>query len=324
MLRKRLFPEIKPRKTGMLPLDHDHRMYWETAGQTNGIPVLFLHGGPGSGISPASRRFFRPSRYQIVLFDQRGAGKSTPKASLLANTTSHLIRDIEKLRRHLGIKRWLLFGGSWGSTLALAYGQAHPQRVLGFILRGIFLGRAKEIDWFLHGMGNFRPEAGRAFHEFLPEKERGTCLKSYLRRLKHPDPAIHFPAAAAWNAYERACVSLLPMPAPRRRQVTVAQLAVARTVAQLAVARIEAHYMAHNMFLKENALLDQLNRITHLPMTIVQGRYDIICPPHTADTLARNWPKAAYRVVEDAGHTAFEPGIQAALVQATEAFAGRA
>ena len=315
MLRKRLFPEIKPRKTGMLPLDHGHRMHWETAGQANGIPVLFLHGGPGSGISPASRRFFRPSRYQIVLFDQRGAGRSPPKASLLANTTRHLIGDIEKLRRHLGIERWLLFGGSWGSTLALAYGEAHPQRVLGFILRGIFLGRAQEIDWFLHGMGNFRPEAGRAFHDFLPEKERATCLKSYLRRLKHLDPAIHFPAAAAWNAYERACVSLLPRPAPRRRQVTAAQLAVAR---------IEAHYMAHNMFLKENALLDHLDRIAHLPATIVQGRYDLICPAHTADTLASNWPGATYRVVEDAGHTAFEPGIQAALLQATEAFAGRA
>ncbi|PCJ58364.1 MAG: prolyl aminopeptidase [Rhodospirillaceae bacterium] len=314
MLRKRLFPEIEPRKTGMLPLDHGHRMYWETAGQANGIPVLFLHGGPGSGISPASRRFFRPSHYQIVLFDQRGAGRSTPKTSLLANTTRHLVRDIEKLRRYLGIERWLLFGGSWGSTLALAYGQAHPQRVLGFILRGIFLGRAREIDWFLHGMENFCPEAGRAFHEFLPEKERGTRLKSYLRRLKHPDPAVHFPAAAAWNAYERACVSLLPSPAPRRRETTQAQLAIAR---------IEAHYMAHNMFLKENTLLDHLDRIAHLPATIVQGRYDLICPAHTADTLARRWPKATYRVVEDAGHTAFEPGIQAALVQATEAFAGR-
>lgn len=312
MARKRLFSEISPQKTGMLPLDHGHRMYWETTGKANGIPVLFLHGGPGSSVVPAHRRFFRPSRYRIVLFDQRGGGKSTPKASLLANTTQHLIRDIEKLRRHLGIERWLLFGGSWGSTLALAYGQAHPERVLGFILRGIFLGRAQEIDWFLHGMQTFRPEAARAFREFLPEKEQATLLKSYFRRLKHPDPAVHLPAAAAWSEYERACASLLPEPGPVRREASPSQLAIAR---------IEAHYMAHGMFLKENALLDHLDRIRHLPATLVQGRYDVICPPRTAAALAQGWPKAAYRVIENAGHTAFEPGILEALVQATEAFA---
>lgn len=315
MARKRLFPEIAPLKTGMLALDNGHRMHWETVGTATGIPALFLHGGPGSCVVPAHRRFFRPSHYHLVLYDQRGGGKSTPRASIAANTTRHLIDDIETLRRHLGIERWLVFGGSWGSTLALAYGQAHPERVLGFILRGIFLGRAQEIDWFLHGMATLRPEAGRAFREFLPKDAQGTLLASYLDRLVHPDPAVHLPAAGAWNEYERACASLLPEPAPRQQPVSKRQLAIAR---------IEAHYMANGMFLEENALLDQLDRIRHLPATIIQGRYDLVCPVLTADTLAQAWPEARYQVIENAGHTAFEPGTQEALVQATEAFAGRA
>lgn len=296
----------------MLPLDHGHRMYWEVSGSEDGIPVLFLHGGPGSGVTPAHRRFFRPSRYRIVLFDQRGAGRSTPKASLAANTTRYLIRDIERLRRHLGVEKWLLFGGSWGSTLALAYGEAHPDRVLGFILRGVFLGRRHEIDWFLHGMGAFRPEAAKAFQEGLPEAERKTLLPSYLRRLNHPNPETHLPAALAWCAYERACVTLQPpSPATRRHAAW----------GELALARIEAHYMAHRMFLKEGELLERLPRIHALPCTIVQGRYDLICPPRTAFELAAAWPKASYCAVPDAGHAAFEPGIRQALVAATEAFA---
>ncbi|MCE2509646.1 MAG: prolyl aminopeptidase [Alphaproteobacteria bacterium] len=315
MPRKHFFPEIRPRKTGMLPLDHGHRMYWEVSGNEKGTPVLFLHGGPGSGTAPDHRRFFRPTRYRIVLFDQRGAGKSTPTASLVANTTRHLIGDIEKLRQHLGIERWLLFGGSWGSTLALAYGQAYPERVLGFILRGVFLGRAEEIDWFLHGMGAFRPEAAQAFRDFLPAAERKAMLVSYLRRLKNADSAIHLPAAAAWCAYERACVALLPAQEPARRRRTASP-------GELALARIEAHYMRHRMFLKANALLDHLPRIAHLPATIVQGRYDLICPIRTAAELADRWPGATLRVIEQAGHAAQEPGIVEGLIQATEALAG--
>ncbi|MGB1547275.1 MAG: prolyl aminopeptidase [Alphaproteobacteria bacterium] len=316
MPRKQLFPEIAPRKTGMLPLDRGHRMYWEVSGNAKGIPVLFLHGGPGSGTAPVHRRFFCPTAYRIVLFDQRGAGKSTPNASIAANTTQHLIADIEKLREHLGIERWLLFGGSWGSTLALAYGEAHPERALGFILRGVFLGRDKEIEWFLNGMGMFRPEAAAAFRNFLPRAERKTLLKSYLRRLKNAEAAVHLPAAAVWCEYERACATLLPEKSPPRGKRGAAP-------GDLALARIEAHYMRHRMFLEENALLDGLDRIAHLPATIVQGRYDLICPIRTAAELAERWPGAVFRVAEDAGHTALEPGILEALVQATEAFAKR-
>ncbi len=313
--RAELYPEIEPYSAGMLRLDAVHAMYWEQSGNPQGTPVLFLHGGPGAGASPAHRRFFDPARYRIVIFDQRGAGRSTPLGELRDNTTPHLVADIEKLRQHLGIERWLAFGGSWGSTLALAYGEAHPERCAGFILRGVFLCRKSEIEWFLYGPRNFFPEAWQVFAEVIPEAERGDLLAAYYRRLTNPDPKVHMPAARAWSTYEGACSTLLPSPE------TVAYFA--GDVVALGLARIEAHYFSHDIFMPENALLANAARIRHLPCTIVQGRYDAVCPIVTADELHCAWPEAEYIVVSEAGHSAWEPGICAELVRATERFKAR-
>ena len=310
MPRTELFPPIEPYRSGLMPIDSVHTIYWEECGNPRGLPVVFLHGGPGSGATPTHRRFFDPAAYRIVIFDQRGAGRSTPLGSVVDNTTGHLVGDMESLRRLLGIEAWLVFGGSWGSTLALAYGEAHPERCLGFVLRGIFLCRKSEVAWFLHGMGTFFPEAWRAFSGFLPEAERGDLLESYYRRLTDPDPLVHLPAARAWSTYEGACSTLLPSPD------TVAAFGEDRMA--LGLARIEAHYMKHEIFLPENALLDNIARIRRIPAVIVQGRYDAVCPITTADTLTRAWPEAKYIVVPDAGHSAMEPGIRAQLLTATE------
>jgi len=305
-----LFPEIDPYARGRLAVDARHSLYWETCGEPRGAPIVFLHGGPGGGSLPHHRRYFDPAFWRIVLFDQRGAGRSTPVAEIRDNTTQHLVADLERLRRHLGVEKWLLFGGSWGSTLALAYAEAHPQRCLGLVLRGIFLARRPEIDWFMHGMRTVFPEAWRAFSEFLPAAERGDLLASYHRRLVDPDPAVHMPAARAWDRYEGACSTLLPQ-AERSTKIDDDALA-------LAIARIEAHYFVHDAFLDDDALLAGLPRIRHLPCTIVQGRYDIVCPAVTADTLARAWPEADYVVVPDAGHSVREPGIARELVAAVK------
>jgi proline iminopeptidase len=307
-----LFPEIAPNRHGYIEPGRLHRIYWEESGNPEGIPVLFLHGGPGSGTSPLQRRFFDPSRYRIILFDQRGSGKSTPYASISDNTTPHLIADIELLRTTLGIEKWLVFGGSWGSTLALAYGEAHPQACLGFILRGIFLCRKSEIDWFLYGMRAIFPEAWREFSGHIPESERDDLLAAYHARLVDPDPAVHIPAARAWAHYEAACSTLLP-------NESLINSFESDAIA-LSLARIEAHYFVNDIFLPENSLLDNLHKIRHLPAVIVQGRYDGVCPIVTADELARAWPEAFYEIVPDAGHSAFEPGIARALIGATDAF----
>ncbi len=310
--RRDLYPEIEPFETGRLALDPVHEMYWEVSGRPDGVPALFVHGGPGAGCHPVHRRFFDPDHYRIVLYDQRGAGRSTPRAELRDNTTAHLVADMERLRRHLGIERWLVFGGSWGATLSLAYAEAHPDRCLALVLRGIFLGRAAEFDWFLHGAGRVFPEAWRAFVEFLPPAERDDLLAAYHRRLTDPDPAVHLPAARAWAAYEAACSTLLP-----GRE---AAGAAGPEEAVLPLARIEAHYFVNRIFLAEGALLDGIGRIRHLPAAIVQGRYDMVCPTATADDLHRAWPEADYVVVPDAGHSAMEPGVRAALVRATDRF----
>jgi proline iminopeptidase len=303
-----LFPEIDPYAAGRIDVDPRHTLYWETCGNPNGVPVVFLHGGPGGGCLPHHRRYFDPAFWRITLFDQRGAGRSAPLAELADNTTHHLVADLEQLRRHLGITQWLLFGGSWGSTLALAYAEAHPMRCLGLVLRGIFLARPSEIDWFMHGMRHIFPEAWRAFSEFLPARERADLLGSYYRRLTHPDPAVHMPAAHAWDRYEGACSRLLPSADPLPKFDSDASA--------LAIARIEAHYFVHEAFLGADELLANVGRIRHLPCTIVQGRYDVICPPATADELARAWPEAEYIVVPDAGHSIREPGITRELVAA--------
>lgn len=317
-----LFPPLDAYASGMVDVGAPHRLYWEQSGNPKGVPVVFLHGGPGAGTAPAYRRFFDPDRYRIILFDQRGAGRSTPEADLTDNTTGHLVADIEQLREHLGVERWIVFGGSWGSTLALAYGEAHPQRCIGFILRGIFLFSQAEVDWFIgggargNGMGWFFPEAHRAFAAHIPPAERADLLRAYYKRLIDPDPTVHRPAAAAWCAYENACSRLIPAGRGARAETAADQY----YVGALAMARIEAHYMVHGGFLAPDQLLDGLGALANHPAVIVQGRYDMVCPIATADRLARAWSGAQYRVVADAGHSSMEPGIRAALVKATEDF----
>jgi proline iminopeptidase len=310
-----LYPAITCNRTGRLPLDALHTMYWEESGNPLGIPAVFLHGGPGGGSSPDHRRFFDPAFYRIIVYDQRGGGQSLPLGELRDNTTGHLVADLERLREHLRVDRWLVFGGSWGSTLALAYAQAHADRVLGLVLRGIFLCRPAEIHWFLYQMRFFFPEAWRSFAEFLPVEERADLLASYYRRLTDVDPKIHLPAAHAWSRYEGSCSTLLPDPD------LVAHFD--EDGVALAIARIEAHYFVHNIFLPDNSLLDNLDRIRHLPCSIVQGRYDAVCPILSADDLHRAWPEAEYMVVADAGHSAREPGIARELVAATDRFRAR-
>ncbi len=315
MTREQLFPPIDPFESGRLPLDGRHVMYWEQSGNPAGIPVVFLHGGPGAGATPVHRRFFDPVAYRIVVFDQRGAGRSEPQGSLEDNTTQHLIADIEALRIRLGIDRWLVFGGSWGSTLALAYGEAYPERCLGFILRGIFLGQKRELDWFLYGMKTVFPEIWGRLIGLLEPGERDDILSAYHSRLLNPEKAVHLPAARAWSAYEGACSTLLPSPE------TVA--AFSGDALAYALSRIETHYFVNDLFMEDSALLDGIDRIRHLPGVIVQGRYDMVCPIVTADALHQAWPEAEYVVIPDAGHSAMEPGIRAALVRATERFKQR-
>ncbi len=310
-----LFPELDPYAMDRLAVDARHTLYWETCGNPDGTPLVFLHGGPGGASLPHHRRYYDPSFWRIVLFDQRGAGRSTPVADLTDNTTQHLVADLERLREHLRIEKWLLFGGSWGSTLALAYAEAHPERCLGLVLRGIFLARPSELDWFMHGMRIVFPEAWRAFVEFLPAGERAELLASYYRRLTHPDPAVHLPAAIAWDRYEGSCSKLLPPADPLP--------SFDSDMSTLAIARIEAHYFVHRAFLGDDELLANLFRIRQLPCAIIQGRYDIICPPVTADTLARAWPEAEYVVVPDAGHSVREPGIARELVGAVKRMQSR-
>jgi proline iminopeptidase len=314
MLAQDLFPPIEPFAQGRLDLDSRHAMYWEVSGNPEGRPVVFLHGGPGAGAGPDHRRFFDPRHYRIVVFDQRGAGRSTPLGELADNTTQHLVDDIERLRDHLGIMRWHVFGGSWGSTLALAYAQAHPGRVSALVLRGIFLGSEEEIDWFLYGMARIFPENWRNFVAEIPEAERRDLMAAYEKRLNDPDPKVHLPAARAWSMYEGSCSTLLPSPQ------TVAAFGEERHA--LGLSRIEAHYFKHEAFLAPGALLEGVATIRNIPATIVQGRYDMVCPIATADALHRIWPEADYLVVPDAGHSAMEPGIRRALVAATERYKG--
>ena len=314
-IRGELYPEIDPYRSGFLELDAIHQMYWEECGNPRGVPVVFLHGGPGAGAAPAHRRFFDPAHYRILIFDQRGAGRSRPLGELRNNTTPVLVSDLERLRHHLGIERWLVFGGSWGSTLALAYAIAHAERCSGLILRGIFLCRRSEIEWFLYGVRNLFPEAWRAFAGVIPEAERGDLLSAYYRRLTDPDPAVHMAAARAWSIYEGSCSTLLASPE------TVAYFA--GDVVALGLARIEAHYFMHDIFMPQNALLDGVAQVRRIPGVIVQGRYDAVCPMVTADDLHQAWPEAEYLIVPDAGHSAWEPSICAELVRASERFKAR-
>ena len=306
------YPPIKPYRSGKLALDDVHTMVWEESGNPNGVPVLFLHGGPGSGCSPRHRQFFDPAYYRIVLFDQRGAGQSTPLGETRNNTTPLLVQDIERLRATLGIDRWLVFGGSWGSTLALAYGQAHPGQCLGFVLRGIFLCTQLEIDWFLHGMGHFFPQAHATFVGLIPPDERSNLLEAYCNRLFSDDAQVSAEAARTWSGYEGSCLYLLPHP-EEQQQFDSPDVAIS-------VGRLEAHYFRNQAFMKPDQLIRNVDRIRHLPAVIVQGRYDVICPPVSAWRLHEAWPESRLQIIDDAGHAAFEPGIEAALVAACDRF----
>ena len=312
MTRRTLFPEIEPYETGRLAVDSLHHLYWEQSGNPKGVPVVFLHGGPGAGAVPAHRRFFDPLSYRIVIFDQRGAGRSTPLGELADNTTDDLVEDIETLRWHLGIDRWFVFGGSWGSSLALAYGQAHPDRCLGLVLRGIFLCRKDEIDWFMYGMRRLFPEAWATFANYLPIQERGDLLGNYHRRLIDPDPKIHLPAARVWSRYEGSCSTLRPHPG--------ALSSFFEPATALGLARIEVHYFVNNCFMDERQLLDDVSHLSGVPGVIVQGRYDAVCPIVSAVELDAAWPDAELHIVTDAGHSAMEPGIRTELIAAMERF----
>jgi len=304
-----LFPPVGTLRSGMLAVDALHTIYWEEVGNPEGIPVLFLHGGPGAGVSPQHRRFFDPRHYRVILFDQRGAGKSQPLGETRNNTTQLLIEDIETLRALFGIKQWLVFGGSWGSTLALAYGQAHPERCLGFVLRGIFLCTRQEIDWFMNGAQWFHPEIHEEFVEALPPEERGDLLQAYHARIMHPDPEVYWPAVRAWSRFEGRRVFLMPQPDEPSNDAL-----------DLGLGRLEAHYMANLGFFEDEQLLRDVDRIAHLPGVIVQGRYDVICPPVSAWRLHKRWPGSQVKMVPDAGHAAMETGISRELVAATELF----
>ena len=304
-----LYPKIEPYDRGMLDVGDGHQLYYEQSGNPAGVPVVFLHGGPGAGSNPAHRRFFDPEFYRIVVFDQRGAGRSRPFASLECNTMDHLVDDIERLRRHLNIQSWLAFGGSWGSTLALVYALRHADRCRGLVIRGIFLGSKAELDWFLYGMRVVFPEAWRRFAEFIPAAEQVDLMTAYHARLIDPSPDVHMPAAAYWAGYETSCSNLLASPSEVPPQASSGALSLAR---------IEAHYFINDVFIGDSEILDGVAAIRHLPAVVVQGRYDMVCPIKTADALVRAWPEIDYRIVPDAGHSAMEPGIRSQLVRATE------
>ena len=314
---RELYPQIEPYQTHRLAVDALHTLHVEECGNPAGLPVIFLHGGPGAGVSTYHRRFFDPARYRIVLFDQRGAGQSTPFAELTDNTTGHLVADIEAIRERLGIERWVVFGGSWGSTLALAYAQAHPERALGLVLRGIFLGRPEEMRWFNEvggGAAQIFPERWARFVDFIPAAERGSMLDAYWQRLTGSDEALRLAAAKAWSAWEGGSTTLLHDPD--------AAGIFEDPHHAVSLALMEAHYFRHAVFLEPNQLLRDIGRIRHIPATIVQGRYDIICPTRSAWELSQAWPEAALHIVI-AGHSAADPAIVDQLVQATDRLADR-
>jgi len=314
MERRSLYPEIEPFDRGTLPVSPLHTIAYEQCGNPRGKPVVFVHGGPGGGTDPKQRRFFDPEAYRIVLFDQRGCGKSTPHASLEENTTWHLVDDMEALREHLGIERWQVFGGSWGSTLALAYAEAHPDRVRELVLRGIFLLRKQEIDWFYQrGASALFPDAWEDYLAPIPEAERDDLLRAYYKRLTSNDRETRVRAAKAWSVWEARTSFLLQNPELVAKN--------GEDDYALAFARIEAHYfMNRGFFEKETKLLDDVHRIRQIPAVIVQGRYDVVCPMESAWALHRAWPEATLAVVPDAGHAALEAGTLHELVSATDRF----
>jgi proline iminopeptidase len=311
-----LFPAIEPYRRGRLRVSDLHDLYFEECGNPDGTPLVFLHGGPGAGCDALHRRLFDPGKWRIVLFDQRGCGRSRPHAELRENTTWDLVADIERLRRHLGIDAWLVFGGSWGSTLALAYAETHPGRVRALVLRGIFMLRRQELLWFYqHGASEIFPDAWDDYLAPIPPRERGDLMRAYYKRLTSPDRRVRRAAARAWSVWEARTSRLLTDAA------LVDKFGASRYAD--AFARIEAHYFVHGgFFARDDQLLRGVRRIRHLPGVIVQGRYDLVCPLRSAWDLHRAWPEAKLIVVPDAGHAVSEPGILAALIGETDALAG--
>ncbi|MEU1686596.1 prolyl aminopeptidase [Micromonospora sp. NPDC005707] len=314
MTEPRLYPPVEPYATHRIAVGDGHELHVEEVGRPDGVPVVFLHGGPGGGLVPAARRFFDPLRYRAVLFDQRGAGRSTPFGELRGNTTWHLVADLETIRERLGIDSWLVFGGSWGVTLGLAYAQTHPERVTGLVLRGVLLLRRSERDWFYQGgLRHLQPDEWERFVAPIPAAERDDVLAAYHRRLHGPDEARARACAVAWGRWEAVNSSLRPDPGVLAHFTAEEQA--------LPIARILSHYAVHGGFLTETQLLDGVDRIRHLPAVIINGRYDLCCPPVSAYDLARRWPEADLRIVPDAGHSAAEPGIARELLRATDRFA---
>ena len=311
-----LYPELKPYARHELAVQAPHVLYVDESGSSDGLPVVFIHGGPGAGCDAASRRYFDPNLYRIVTFDQRGCGRSTPHASLENNTTQALIDDMEEIREQLGIDKWVLFGGSWGSTLALAYAQAHPQRVHGLILRGIFLCRPQEFDWFYQeGASRLFPDYWEDYLAPIPQDERGNLMQAFYKRLTGPDQIAQMHAAKAWSTWEGRTATLRPNPQVVDR-FTDAHRA-------LSIARIECHYFVNNAFLEPDQLLRDMPKIAHLPGVIVHGRYDVICPLDNAWALHQAWPNSELQIIRDAGHSAAENGITDALVRAADELARR-
>ena len=314
MTRRSRYPEIALNKSGMLDVSEGHQIYWEESGNPKGTPVVFVHGGPGSNTEPMHRQFFNPEKYRIVLFDQRGAGLSRPHAELKANTTWNLIADMEKLRSLLEIDRWVVFGGSWGSTLALSYAIMHTEQVRALILRGIFLCRKEEIDWFYQeGAHRIFPDEWDRYSGHIPENERSDYLSAYYKRLTSDDLQTRRDAAKHWSRWEGATIRLIP-DLEQIEKFTLDDHA-------LAISRIETHYFKNGAFFKtDNWLLENVEKIAHIPTTIIHGRYDVVCPVENAWALHKKLPKAKLEIVADAGHAAAEPGIVDALVRATDSF----
>lgn len=310
-----LYPAIEPYASGMLDVGDGHSIYWERSGTPGKKPAVFLHGGPGGGISPAHRSLFHPEHYDVLLFDQRGCGRSAPHAELEANTTWHLVADIERLREMAGVDQWLVFGGSWGSTLALAYAETHPERVSELVLRGIYTLTKAELAWYYQfGVSEMFPEKWERFQAPIPSDERHDMMAAYQRRLTHPDKAVRIAAAKAWSLWEGETITLLPSPANTDH--------FGEDEFAHAFARIENHFFMHGGWLEEGQLLANAGRLADIPGVIVHGRYDMPCPARYAFELHKRWPRAEFHLIEGAGHAYNEPGILDRLIRATDQFAG--
>jgi proline iminopeptidase len=318
-----LYPEIEPFNKSSLKVSDLHEIYFEECGNPNGAPVVFLHGGPGSGCNPTQRRFFDPQHYRIILLDQRACGRSTPQGEVRENTTDDLVADIEALRKHLGIDKWHVFGGSWGSTLALAYALKHASRVTSLTLRGIFLSRSSELKWFLGDVQHFYPEVWHALVSYLPKREQQDVLAGYAARIFSDDANVNLAAALHWNAFENSIMRLKPAE-PNASNGSAngkaPESAQNQSSVEVARARVQIHYIQHQCFIDGEAMLKAATTLNHIPSVIVQGRYDMVCPPQTAWALSRAMPDAKFVMVADAGHSAMEIGVTSALIAATEKF----